>query len=324
MKRGLTRKCLAASLVLPLLVFHAIAMADDAPKATAGTPEPAPNKTQKADNFLRIVRDKNKTPLSLETAIVRCESPKKDKKPVVDLVAAVHIGEKTYYDRLNADFAGYDCVLYELVAPADVKVPKGGAKSTNPISIVQRGMTEVLQLQYQLDAIDYTKNNMVHADMSPEQLSKAMSDKGESVWTIIYRMMLYSLSRQAKAGGKSTDLDLLLALFDPERSQALKRALAEQFQDMEGSISAIEGPNGSALISGRNGAALEVLKKEIDAGKRKIAIFYGAGHMPDLQQHLEKDFGLVPVNTRWLVAWDMKPKPKPAGEKKEKPESETK
>jgi hypothetical protein len=318
MNRGFNRTWLAASFVLVQLLFmHAFAMADDAPKAPAGTAEPAADKTQKAENFLRIVRDKNKIPLSLETAIVRCESPIKDKKkPVVDLVAAVHIAEKTYYDQLNADFAGYDCVLYELVAPTGTKVPKGGAKSTNPISIVQRSMTEVLQLQYQLDAIDYTKNNMVHADMSPEQLSKAMSDKGESVWTIIYRMMLYSLTHQAKSGGKSSDLDLLLALFDPERSQALKRAMAEQFQDMEGSISAIEGPNGSTLISGRNGAALEVLKKEIDAGKRKIAIFYGAGHMPDLQQRLEKDFGLVPVNTRWLVAWDMKPKAKPAGETK--------
>ena len=53
----------------------------------------------------------------------------------------------------------------------------------------------------------------------------------------------------------------------------------------------MEGPKGSTLISGRNKVALDVLRKEIAAGKKKIAIFYGAGHMPDFQKRLRDDFG---------------------------------
>ena len=111
--------------------------------------------------------------------------------------------------------------------------------------------------------------------------------------------------------GYSDEIDtarLLAALFDKNRSLALKRLMAEQFQDMEGSVMAIEGPKGSALISGRNKAALQVMRKQLAAGKKKIAIFYGAAHMPNFQRQLRDDFGLVPTSTRWLVAWDLKGK----------------
>ena len=52
------------------------------------------------------------------------------------------------------------------------------------------------------------------------------------------------------------------------------------------------------------------------SGKQKIAIFYGGGHMKDMQQRLLDDFDLVPVNTRWLVAWNMAdPVKLPAGKR---------
>ena len=35
----------------------------------------------------------------------------------IDLIGAVHIGEKAYYDKLNKEFEQYDVLLYELVAP---------------------------------------------------------------------------------------------------------------------------------------------------------------------------------------------------------------
>jgi hypothetical protein len=110
---------------------------------------------------------------------------------------------------------------------------------------------------------------------------------------------------------------MVMALFDKDRAMALKRVLAEDFLDMEGSIQAIEGPKGSAIIADRNKAALKVLRREIDAGKKRIAIFYGAGHMADFQGRLRDEFALAPVSTRWLVAWDLKgpPSARPAAKK---------
>ena len=58
--------------------------------------------------------------------------------------------------------------------------------------------------------------------------------------------------------------------------------------------------------------------QQIAAGKRKIAIFYGAGHMSDIKKRLSDDLGLVPIRTRWLTAWDMKTKPRPPAKAKGK------
>ncbi len=95
-------------------------------------------------------------------------------------------------------------------------------------------------------------------------------------------------------------------MFDQNRSLALKRAMADEFQEMEGMTAVLEGPKGSTLIAERNKRALEVLKKQIAAGKKKIAIFYGAGHMADMEKHLRADFSLQPHETQWLQAWNMK------------------
>ncbi len=63
----------------------------------------------------------------------------------------------------------------------------------------------------------------------------------------------------------------------------------------------------NTLIKGPNRKAFEVLSRELAAGKRKIAVFYGAGHLSDMAQRLEKDFGLVdqPGQTKCAHAWDL-------------------
>ncbi len=130
-----------------------------------------------------------------------------------------------------------------------------------------------------------------------------MRDRGESFWTIFARMLGHALAEQKDYAG--AEFRLVLALFDKNRAMALKRVLAEDFLDLESSIQAIEGPKGSAIIADRNAAAMRVLRKQIEAGKKKIAIFYGAGHMNDFQARLRDEFGLVPATTRWLVAWNL-------------------
>jgi hypothetical protein len=291
------------------LLLAAFASAEEA-KTTANNP---PKKADAGD-FIRVRRDAKKTPLAMETAIVHYVPADKGKKsPTVDLVSAFHIGEKKYYEELNKAFENYDVVLYELVAPLGTRVPKGGGNKDSMLSKVQKFMKDTLALEFQLDQIDYTKANFVHADMSAADIAKSMSDKGETWMTIISRMMSYSMAQQAKNGGDDGSMELFAAFFSKNRPLALKRAIANQLE-VNDTLSALEGPDGSTLISGRNAIALDVLKKQIAGGKRKIAIFYGGGHMPDLDKHLRADFGLKPGGTRWLTAWDLNDK---AVEKKE-------
>jgi len=59
------------------------------------------------------------------------------------------------------------------------------------------------------------------------------------------------------------------------------------------------------IVTDRNMAALQVLQKEIVKGKKKIAIFYGAAHMPDFEKRLGDQFGLEKTQQAWLDAWDL-------------------
>lgn len=62
----------------------------------------------------------------------------------------------------------------------------------------------------------------------------------------------------------------------------------------------------SVIIGERNKAALEELKKAISRGEKRIAIFYGAGHMPDLGRKLRRDFSMVPTDVDWVTAWSIR------------------
>ena len=255
-------------------------------------------------SYMRVRRGDNKTAQALETSILRFVREEPGKPPVeVDLVGVVHIGERQYYDELNKLFKGYEAVLYELVAPEGTRVPKGGGKAgAHPISAMQKGLQSMLALEYQLEHIDYHASNFIHADMTPDEMSKSMKDRQESWSQMFFRMMGQGMAQQSRQPGG--DINLFSALFAKDRSVKLKRVFAQQFDNMEG-MSAFDGPEGSTLITERNKKALRVLDRELMAGKRRLAIFYGAGHMKDMEERLVNEFKMRRVSATWLTAWRM-------------------
>jgi hypothetical protein len=159
----------------------------------------------------------------------------------VHLVGAIHIGEKSYYDALNRDFQRYDAVLYELVKSRDVPPPSPGEaeNSDNPITELQCFMKDSLDLDFQLDDIDYTAANFVHADMDKETFEKLQEERGETFEMILLRMIMKSFTdppavnpaaghgtaNQARAGeAVNTDGFLDLWFRRPRRKRARDRA----------------------------------------------------------------------------------------------------
>lgn len=257
--------------------------------------------------FLRRVHGEDGEPKALQAAVIRCRPVNADRPgPVVDLVSAVHVAEPEYYRALNRKFRRYDAVLYELVAPEGTRVPEKVDRSRqSPVSLLQLGLTDLLELQFQLEGVDYNARNFIHADMSPEQFAQSMRDRSESFTDIVFRMMGYNMARQNEGAGRTSDAQLLTALFSGDRAMVFRRIMAAQFEDMQGAMAAIEGPEGSTLITERNKVALAVLRRELAAGRRKVAVFYGAGHMDDMLTRLRDDFELVPAEIRWLTAWKL-------------------
>ena len=274
-----------------------------------------------ASKYIRLERDGSEELVGLQTAIVRFAGTEPGQTDlVVDLIGAVHVGEKAYYEALNKQFEGYDVVLYELVAPAGTRIPKGTKPGAHPVAMLQNGLKDMLNLEHQLQYIDYTKDNLVHADMSPDDFAKSMADRNESFMTMFFRMMGHAMAQQSLQKNKSTALefDMIAALFDKDRAGVMKRLMAEQFENLDGMMGALDGPQGSTIITERNKVAIQKLSEQIAAGKKKIAIFYGAGHMGDIEKHLAADFHLKRQSELWLTAWDLAKKPaaaKPAPKK---------
>ena len=254
--------------------------------------------------------------MSLDTSIVHYRETEVSARaagrrtPVeVDLVGAVHLGGKGYYDTLDRLFEDYDAVLYELVAPDHARVPQPGRKPSGAIGNAQQGLTKMLGLTFQLDEIDYSAANFIHADMSPKEFDAAMQKRGESWWTMFTRLMREGAERaeRGKPTGPEVGIgDLWGMFFGKDREVRLRRIMAEQFTDMEVLTAAFGGEEGSTLITDRNGAALEVLSEQIAAGKERIAIFYGAAHMEDFDRRLREDLSLEPGEVEWVEAWDLR------------------
>ena len=252
--------------------------------------------------FLRLGRSETGVVQTLETSIVRYV--KGDLS--VDLVGAVHIGDRSYFAALNKQFESYDAVLYELIAPVDHDRQLQRSGPENPVSFLQVSLQNILELEYQLSSIDYTKSNFIHADMSPEQFVESMSRRGENFLSMFLKMFVKLYLKEMEKPQAASNIPFLLALMSKDKARALKVVMAEQFEDLDTLSEMINGPGGSTIIGDRNDVALSVLEKTISRGKKRIAIFYGAAHLPDFDRKLRTRFGMRPDSPQWLVAWDMR------------------
>jgi hypothetical protein len=261
---------------------------------------------------------------ALEVGIISLQNKNTGAK--VDLVGAVHIGDKAYYEQLNKQFKRYDSVLYEMVKPADLDPAQFKGRSKSSVSMMQTFMQKHLDLAYQLDEVDYTAKNFVHADMTAKQFRKQQQARGESMFMLMFKLMREDIAARSKKGKRPTDIStaqLLRALLSPARSVELKYLLARQFNEMERLTAGLNGKEGSVILTDRNKVALKVLSKEMAAGKKNLAIFYGAAHLPDMEERMVEKMGFERKRTLWVKAWDL-PKRHPLPKRQPPHESEPK
>ncbi len=273
-------------------------------------PTLAAAETSPDTRFLRIQREGNREPIALQTVIARYFPAGGEKAVEIDLVAVVHIGEKAYYERLNKEFDKYDAVLYELVAPEGNKPPKGEEKkSDNPVAMLQQGMKLFLRLEHQLEVVDYQRANFIHADLSPEGMKKAMKERGDDQTTIVLGVIADFLRKKNLDADKPEPQAPEISLADLLNPNKFKRMMAQQFEDAGGDVS-LGGTINKLLVEDRNKACIKVLQQQLTAGKKKIAIFYGAAHMPDFDKRLKEDFGMKRTDSEWITAWNLADDPR--------------
>jgi hypothetical protein len=294
---------------LGVVLLFSIAFVHAAPEAVAPVGTNAPAESQRAvepAKFMRFVDDGHNGG-KFETAVVTYRNAA---GATVRLVGAIHIGEKSYYDELNKSFEKDDADLYEMVKAKDAGVPQKGQRSDNPISQLQHMMKDVLDLDFQLDDVDYSKPNFVHADMDAETFAKMQEERGETFQELILKQIMHAITHPEEANqGADIQPDKLVDSFvelltRPDAERQLKLAVARQLDKIESGAMGLDNPMGTVIVTERNKVALNVLKDTLAAGKRHVSIFYGAAHMPDMAKRLH-EMGFTPVSTEWNSAWDL-------------------
>ncbi len=280
---------------------------------------------QETSQFLRFVETGPQTG-RVETAVTSYQTAAGIQ---VDLVAAIHVADKAYYQTLNQRFPAYDAVLYEMIK---IKKPRPSTAKTGPIppknrpnpatknprltgqmlaAQMQKAMQSLLKLQSQVEEIDYSPANFIHADMDAATFARLQNQKKENFLTLMLQSALQERRMQLSGQARPPSLAEIFRVFSSgDRAHSLKWLFARQLDQVELMLSGIDqglDGRGSVIISQRNQVALHVLDQQLrQPQKRNIAIFYGAAHMPDLEKHLRQR-GFRKTNHQWLPAWNLQP-----------------
>jgi hypothetical protein len=258
-------------------------------------------------DYIRFRQDATST--RLESAIRTVTLPSGQR---VDLIGAVHIADDAYYQELNRRFGAYDSVLFELVGDPKGLTAPSAVTSSSAVSTIQQAAGQYLKLRFQLDAIDYTRKNMVHADATAEEFDRMQKERGESMLTLFGRAMQAQMAADMTGSANTSTANgldtfgLIRILMSRDSAAEFKKALAKMLAQTESLTATMEGENGSAILSGRNEVVGRKIKEVLANKKqRRIAVFYGCAHMPGIETSLVKDMKAKAAGEEWLAAWTM-------------------
>ncbi len=288
--------------------------------------EPAP--------YMRITHPDSNT-VQLEIA-VRKFVPTGQPGPTVWLVGTSHVGDPTYYRALQKHLDAQTVVLFEGVnaeshprhvpkpgaapeQPRPAAPPEGG--ETNAGYSMQTELAKSLGLVFQLDAINYDRTNFLNSDLSVFDIQKLMLNDPDAV-----------PAAPGEPGRSDPTLDALLHIMDgssflgsifkwivhyigtdPQLQATTKFMLVEALGGMTGDFSEMHGlpPDMQhllkVLVVARNKNVLEDLKTEsaIVPANGSIAIFYGTGHMANLEKGLVGELHYRPDGELWFTAFSV-------------------
>jgi hypothetical protein len=221
----------------------------------------------------------------------------------VTLYGVVHVADASYYQKVQTDLDKFDAVLYE-----GVKTGSSTNPETKALNAVQKLMGGLLGLKFQKNSIDYTRKNLIHADVSMDDLEKSL--KGESLTPLgqyVKNDQLEALLDQVGPFIDKASEFLNGYLKDVPEVQKFqmkwKAQMAQQLSNAD--INSQMSPEmKKAILLDRNKIVIDVLGEQLrkNSDKKTYAIFYGAAHMADLETRL-KEMGFEQKSKRWMTAW---------------------
>lgn len=248
------------------------------------------------ESYVRFATGDGPQDAALQTAKATFRHPTLDLE--ITLYGVVHIADADYYAKVQRDLDSYDVVLYEGVAPGSTE-PTEEDKS---LGDMQKIMGEMLGLTFQKDGIDYTRKNLVHADMNMDQLKEAMGGSSiNPLGQVMGEDQLKSMAPMMKMFGQ---VGKMLMQSNPRMQDQFKLMMGKQLATADLSKAMPEKMSNAILIE-RNKVVMDVLEKQLTKTKQgTIAIFYGAAHNPDFEERLVA-LGYTKTSKSWMSAWQI-------------------
>jgi len=192
---------------------------------------------------------------------------------------------------------------------ADVRFSDQKPLSKSETSASQDGiqvqMAGALGLEFQLLAIDYSKPNWRNSDLSVDAVQKRLADTGQSGEALF--KMLDGSSLSAKFAGLVFNL-----IKSSKQSQAMGKLMMVEMLSRADELLGGGGAGGlgkmmQVIIIDRNQAVYDDLKSIIENEKsvKSVALFYGSGHVPDLEKRITSELGYTFAGEEWFSGIDM-------------------
>lgn len=170
---------------------------------------------------------------------------------------------------------------------------------------IQTKLARAMGLKFQLAAIDYTHPSWRNSDLSIDQVERKLEEAGAS------GDALFKMLDGSSFASKVLGFMLGFVEHNQELSLTVKVMMVEVLAHADDMMS-LAGKQAKGMdtlmkviVQDRN---QEVLKDLAGASKespapKSVALFYGAGHLPDLEKHLSDD-GYAYAGTEWFTAID--------------------
>lgn len=294
-----------------------------------GCSTPAP-KDPDPQPYTRIANPDADT-VQLQIALRKFVPAGRHRGPDVWLAAVMHVGEPEYYETLQRFLDKQTVVLYEGInpdahphhvhdapgssAPAPKPPPPSG---DNGGYSMQSTLARSIGLVFQLEAIDYDRTNFLNSDLSVEQIQRIMAGgkplaaPGQGGRNTSFNTLLQIMDGSSFLGSLFK-IGMQIIAASPQLQAVAKLTFIEAVGKLKGDLSDAQGlpPEWKdlikVLIQARNQNVVADLKDELKTVPRSgsIAIFYGAGHMDDLEKRLTGSLHYRASGDTWLPAFSV-------------------
>lgn len=286
--------------------------------------EPAP--------YLRAMDDKEGGRI-LQVAARTLVSPEKDGRKVT-LLGVSHLGDAAYYEKIQQKLDAADLVLFEGVG-FDKKTQNKKEVEPSAVSELQISLARSMGLVFQMEAIRYDRPHFRNSDISPEALITRLqggplkapgkggpATKEEGATSEAEKGNLQSKEFIKALSGNSFVFNFLgktLSFFgkNPQFRGMMKLAMVETLGSVGGDVSRLAKASGpdmekfmKVLLEDRNSIVFRDLRRVLKRknAPKSIVVFYGAAHMPDLENQLVSKLGFQTAGDEWFSAFGVNPK----------------